>query len=168
MKRYMMILMTLAGMASMTHAQGVDGVKVSRQGMQRSGDYMAVNMDLDLATLDVASNRAVLLTPMIVNGDRQEVINLYEDMSKLLLTKFGIMPDQESRALYREAIRSVKNGRAVSPEEITDQLREQGSIHSALVCDFDFFKMVTGAQVIFLRTVIFGKRLKCWKTIPIF
>ena len=71
MKRYMMILMTLAGMASMTHAQGVDGVKVSRQGMQRSGDYMAVNMDLDLATLDVASNRAVLLTPMMVNGDRQ-------------------------------------------------------------------------------------------------
>lgn len=71
MKRYMMILMTLAGMASMTHAQGVDGVKVSRQGMQRSGDYMAVNMDLDLATLDVESNRAVLLTPMIVNGDRQ-------------------------------------------------------------------------------------------------
>ena len=71
MKRYMMILMTLAAMMSVAHAQGVDGVKVSRQGMERSGDYMAVNMDLDLTALDVESKRAVLLTPVILNGDNQ-------------------------------------------------------------------------------------------------
>lgn len=71
MKRYMMILMTLVGMMSMAHAQGVDGTKVDRSGMERSGDYMAVNMNIDLTALDVESNRAVLLTPIVVNGDNQ-------------------------------------------------------------------------------------------------
>ena len=71
MKRYMMILMTLFAMLPVVHAQGVDGVKVNRQGMERSGDYITVNMNLDLAALDVESKRAVLLTPMIVNGDNQ-------------------------------------------------------------------------------------------------
>lgn len=71
MKRYMMILMALAGMASMAHAQGVDGAKVNRSGMERSGDYMAVDMNIDLSALDVESKRAVLLTPVIVNGENQ-------------------------------------------------------------------------------------------------
>lgn len=71
MKRYMMILMALTAMLSVTHAQGVDGVKVSRQGMERSGDYLTVNMDLDLTALDVESKRAVLLTPVILNGENQ-------------------------------------------------------------------------------------------------
>lgn len=71
MKRYMMILMTLAGMMSMAHAQGVDGAKVDRSSMERSGDYMAVNMNIDLTALDVESKRVVLLTPVIVNGDNQ-------------------------------------------------------------------------------------------------
>lgn len=71
MKRYMMILMTLAGMAPMAHAQGMDGAKVDRSGMERSGDYMAVNMNLDLSGLNVESKRAVLLTPVIVNGDNR-------------------------------------------------------------------------------------------------
>jgi len=71
MKRYMMILMTLIGMIPMVHAQGVDGAKVDRSGMKRSGDYMAVNMNIDLTALKVESKRVVLLTPVIMNGDNQ-------------------------------------------------------------------------------------------------
>lgn len=71
MKRTMMILMTLFAVMSMTYAQGVDGVRVSRQGMERSGNYMAVNMELDLTALDVESKRVVLLTPVILNGGHQ-------------------------------------------------------------------------------------------------
>lgn len=44
------------------------GVKVSSASLQRHGDFMNVDMSLDLSKLHVESNRAVLLTPSIVNG----------------------------------------------------------------------------------------------------
>ena len=56
------------------------------------------------------------------------------------------MPDQESRALYREALSSVKNGTVISPEIVQEQLCEQGDIKGALVCDYDFFKMLYQSQ----------------------
>jgi len=42
--------------------------------MERNGRYMAVDMTIDLSGLDVSSNRAVLLTPRLVNG--QDSIDL--------------------------------------------------------------------------------------------
>jgi len=76
---------------------------------------------------------------------RQEVVTVYEDMSKLLLATFGVMPDQESRALYREALQTV-NSRVLSPEDMMEQLTENEEIKGALICDFDFFRMLYQAQ----------------------
>lgn len=44
------------------------GVGVSNASLQRHGDFMNVDLSLDLSKLRVESNRAVLLTPSIVNG----------------------------------------------------------------------------------------------------
>lgn len=87
-----------------------------------------------------------LMRFLLIADERQEVVRIYEEMSKLLLSTFGIMPDQESRALYREALNSVKNGTVVSPEIVHEQLCEQGEIKGALVCDYDFFKMLYQSQ----------------------
>ena len=87
-----------------------------------------------------------LMRFLLIAEDRQEVVRVYEEMSKLLLTTFGIMPDQESRALYREALNSVKNGTVISPEIVQEQLCEQGDIKGALICDYDFFKMLYQSQ----------------------
>ena len=87
-----------------------------------------------------------LMRFLLIAEDRQEVVRVYEEMSKLLLTTFGIMPDQESRALYREALSSVKNGTVISPEIVQEQLCEQGDIKGALICDYDFFKMLYQSQ----------------------
>lgn len=46
----------------------VDGVSVSDLRMERHGGYLAVEMVLDLDGLKVDGNRAVLLTPRLVNG----------------------------------------------------------------------------------------------------
>ncbi len=46
----------------------VGGVRVSDMKMERNGGYMAVDMRLNLENLEVGGNRAVLLTPRIVNG----------------------------------------------------------------------------------------------------
>lgn len=72
MKKTFYILIALLGMSTTIEAQNkqtvVDGVSVSDLKMERSGGYMAVEMNLDLKDLDVDGNRAVLLTPRLVNG----------------------------------------------------------------------------------------------------
>ena len=87
-----------------------------------------------------------LMRFLLVVGDRQEVVRIYEDMSKLLLSTFGIMPDQESRALYRQALQTDKRNSIITPEEAMEQLNEQGTIEGALVCDYDFFRVLYQAQ----------------------
>ena len=44
------------------------GVSVTKFSMDREGKYLAVDMELDIDSLEVESNRAVLLTPRLVNG----------------------------------------------------------------------------------------------------
>lgn len=46
-------------------------VKVADASFERNGGYMAVDVNLDLSGLAVESNRAVKLTPRIVNGENE-------------------------------------------------------------------------------------------------
>lgn len=46
-------------------------VKVADASFERNGGYMAVDVNLDLSELEVESNRAVKLTPRIVNGENE-------------------------------------------------------------------------------------------------
>lgn len=84
-------------------------------------------------------------------GENQEVVRVYEEMSKLLLSTFGIMPDQESKALYQKALDSARDMNIVSPETAQEQLCEHNEITGALVCDYDFFKKLYQAQA---RTIV--------------
>ena len=86
-----------------------------------------------------------LMQALLAQGHQQEVITLYEEMSDLLLTNFGIMPAEETRAIYREAIRTV-NDRALTPEAMQEQLREPASQAGAMLCDYDFFRVIYHAE----------------------
>jgi len=69
MKRFIIITALTAGLASVSQALGaVDGVSFDGVKMEHSGQYMSVGMTLDLSGLKVDGNRAVLLTPRLVNG----------------------------------------------------------------------------------------------------
>lgn len=72
MKKILYILIALLGMGTVAHTQNrqtiVDGVSVGEMTMEHDGGYMTVDMKLDLAELAVSGNRAVLLTPRLVNG----------------------------------------------------------------------------------------------------
>lgn len=73
MKKALYFLIILLGMSTSMQAQNretiVDGVSVGDLKMERNGEYMVVDMTLDLKGLDVDGNRAVLLTPRLVNGN---------------------------------------------------------------------------------------------------
>lgn len=67
-KRYVAISILLSCLGPGAAAQQVSGVSVDRLRMTRNGEYMAVEMDFSLGYLYVEGNRAVLLTPRLVNG----------------------------------------------------------------------------------------------------
>lgn len=74
MKKTGYMIIALLGMCTVAEAQTgrqaiVDGVSVGDLNMERNGGYMVVDMTLDLKELDVDGNRAVLLTPRLVNGN---------------------------------------------------------------------------------------------------
>ena len=74
MKRTIFILAILLGIGNLlkTMAQSTrditPGVSIENFNMNREGKYLTVEMNLDLNKLNVDANRAVLLTPRLVNG----------------------------------------------------------------------------------------------------
>ncbi len=86
-----------------------------------------------------------LMRILLAMGQQAKAAGVFEEMSKLLLANFGVMPDQESRSLYREALRTV-NRKTVSMEMLREQLREEDDLSGAMVCDYDFFKMIYRAE----------------------
>ena len=67
-KRTIFFLSLLLGTSPLPHAQEIDGVTVGNLKMDRNGEYLVVEMDVELSRLEVEANRAVLLTPRLVNG----------------------------------------------------------------------------------------------------
>lgn len=74
MKKTILILAALLALGNMPEAKAqkakeiMPDVAVSRFKMEREGKYLNVEMDVDLTALRVDANRAVLLTPRLVNG----------------------------------------------------------------------------------------------------
>ena len=70
MKRYILIIsaaIAFCGYAKADQAV-VDGVKVSNLAIEKEYNTLNVDMVLDLKELDVPKNRAVVITPRLVNG----------------------------------------------------------------------------------------------------
>ncbi len=86
-----------------------------------------------------------LMKNLIAQGNKQEAVSVFEEMSKLLLNNFGVVPSQVSRDLYREALKSDTSS-FVHPSTISEQLKETAPTKGALVCDYDFFKMLYQAE----------------------
>ena len=86
-----------------------------------------------------------LMQELLDLGRQQEVGMVYEAMSRQLFETFSVMPSDESLAIYRKAIQTT-NDRALSLVTLQDQLREPEGTQGALLCDYDFFKLLYRAQ----------------------
>ena len=86
-----------------------------------------------------------LIRDLLDTGDQRGGIAAYEEMSELFFSNFGVMPAEDIRAMYREAVRSV-NDRAVPMGVVQEQLREQDPLTGAMVCEYDFFKVLYHAE----------------------
>lgn len=84
---------------------------------------------------------AYYMTAMLKLGNRKGVAEAYEEFRDQLYTMFSIQPSERLRELYREAMKTV-NTSSVAPEIILEQLREQDFLKGALICEYDFFKVL--------------------------
>lgn len=86
-----------------------------------------------------------LMVSLLSLGDQSGAVAVYDEMSELLFSTFGVMPSDETRAIYREAVRTV-NDRAISLGTVQEQLREPDPGTGALFCEYDFFKILYHAE----------------------
>jgi len=77
----------------------------------------------------------------IARGEHRQAVDIYQKLSDRLLSELGIMPSEETRSLYYEAIKS-NNEHVLSVEALQEQLRETNSSSGALICDYDFFRVL--------------------------
>ena len=86
-----------------------------------------------------------LMQALLSQGDQKGAVAAYEEMREVLLSNLGVMPSEESQAIYREAIKTV-NARAIPPGMLREQLREHSPASGALICDYDFFRLLYQAE----------------------
>ena len=86
-----------------------------------------------------------LMCALIENGDNREAMAVYDDMSEMLFSDFGVMPGETLRELYRQASRTV-NDHTLSMDELRMQLQEENSAGGAMLCEYDFFKILYRMQ----------------------
>ena len=86
-----------------------------------------------------------LMRGLLRTGDMKGAMSVYEEMSELLFAHFGVMPSETLRTLYRQATRTV-NDRTLTMDEVCSQLEEPAPHGGAMVCDYDFFKILYRAE----------------------
>ena len=86
-----------------------------------------------------------LMRGLLRTGDMKGTMSVYEEMSELLFAHFGVMPSETLRTLYRQATRTV-NDRTLTMDEVCSQLEEPAPHSGAMVCEYDFFKILYRAE----------------------
>ena len=74
----------------------------------------------------------------------QEAAELYQQMSGPLFETLGVVPSEECRALYREALER-SGGQSMSIQHLKEQLQES-RVDGAMVCQFQFFQTLYQAE----------------------
>ena len=86
-----------------------------------------------------------LMRGLLRTGDMKGAMSVYEEMSEQLFAHFGVMPSETLRTLYRLATRTV-NDRTLTMDEVCSQLEEPAPHGGAMVCEYDFFKILYRAE----------------------
>ena len=78
---------------------------------------------------------------LILSDNKKAAMNVYQSLNDRLLSELGIFPSEETRSLYHQIINST-NEHIISADMLLEQLRENGDSKGALVCDYDFFRVL--------------------------
>ena len=83
----------------------------------------------------------LLMQELAAAGDQKGAAAVYDNLSKRLFDDFGVRPNAETRAVYREAVHSPSD-RTLPMDEVLEHLQENEPTAGALQCDYDYFKVL--------------------------
>lgn len=86
-----------------------------------------------------------LMCSLIELDDFKKAAAVYEEMREVLSSNLGIMPNEESQAIYQEILPNI-NSKVLTMDMIQEQLREKDPPSGALICDYAFFKLFYQAE----------------------
>lgn len=86
-----------------------------------------------------------LIRDLLDLNQQKQAMAVYDEMSELFFSNFGVMPAEDIRAMYREAAREV-NDKALPMGIVREQLKEVEPPSGALICEYDFFKVLYHAE----------------------
>ena len=86
-----------------------------------------------------------LMRSLIALGQQKRAVGIYEDLRRLLLSDFGTLPAEETRRIYRDALKTV-NDHIIRLDTLRAQLQEEGTASGAMICEYDFFRVLYQAE----------------------
>lgn len=107
MMRHLTILFMALCIAS-AHAETVAGPVADKVVLSRNGAFLLIEMDINLAQVDVASNEAVLFTPLLVKGDEEKAlpaVGVYGRKRYYYYDRNGLLPSSASGEMAIKASR---------------------------------------------------------------
>ena len=87
----------------------------------------------------------MLMQVLAAKGAPKAAAEVYHTLSQRLFDDFGIRPSEETRAIYRTAAHTPED-RSLPLDEVMGHLKEEAPIPGALVCDYDYFKVLCHAE----------------------
>ena len=87
----------------------------------------------------------LLMQALGAAGDPRGAAAVYEELSHRLFDDFGIRPSEQTRAVYRQSAHCPED-RTLPMDEIMEHLQERADRQGALVCDYDYFKVLCFAE----------------------
>ncbi|MBE6895668.1 MAG: hypothetical protein E7477_01085 [Ruminococcaceae bacterium] len=77
----------------------------------------------------------------IASGNQKKAVEIYQKLSERLISELGVIASEETRSLYYEATKTI-NLSSITIDLLKGQLREMSDRPGALVCEYDFFKVL--------------------------
>ena len=81
-----------------------------------------------------------LISAYVALGQKDSAIDVHQKFCSRLMSELGVLPSEKFQAAYYEATK--KSFQMLTTPMLMDQLREKDSLPGALVCDFDFFRIL--------------------------
>ncbi len=82
---------------------------------------------------------------LAAKGDPKAAGKVYDGLNKRLFDDFGIRPSQQTRDIYRACALSPED-RTLPIDEVLENLQEPSNQAGAMVCDYDYFKVLCFAE----------------------
>lgn len=87
----------------------------------------------------------MLMRELALSGDQKGAAVVYETLSRRLFDDFGIRPNDETRAVYRQVVHSPSE-QALPMDVVLEHLQEPEAAAGAMECDYDYFKVLCYAE----------------------